>query len=110
MARVLLDENVPRPLVHRLTGHDAWTVERMGWASLANGALLDAAEREGFEALVTADRNIRYQQSMAGRRLALVVLPRNRWVLVRENVTAILAALAEARPGVVSRVTFRDPD
>jgi hypothetical protein len=46
----------------------------MGWDSLANGELIEAAENGGFDVMVSADQNLRYQQNLAGRRLALVVL------------------------------------
>ncbi|HME10781.1 MAG TPA: hypothetical protein VKG25_27240 [Bryobacteraceae bacterium] len=47
---------------------------RGGWDRFTNGALLDIAEQTGFEVLVTADKNIRYQQNLAGRKIAIVVI------------------------------------
>ena len=55
--RILLDENIPRGLRRILQGHDVRTASEMGWASIANGQLLDEAEKAGFEALVTSDQN-----------------------------------------------------
>ena len=71
----------------------------MGWAEVGNGELIAVAEREGFEVLLTADRNIRYQQNLAGRRIALVVLPTNNWNHIREHHNAIAAAIKQAEPG-----------
>ena len=74
MLRILLDENVPVALKRLLTGHDARRVRNMGWIGLENGDLLNAAEAAGFPVKITADQNIRHQQNMARRKIALVVL------------------------------------
>ena len=74
--RILFDHSTPAPLRHALTTHDIVEAVERGWEMLENGALLDAAEAEGFEIFVTADKNIRYQQNLAGRRIAVV---RNPW-------------------------------
>ena len=63
--RILLDENIPRGLRRILPGHDVRTASEMGWASIANGQLLDEAEKAGFEALVTSDQNFVFQQNLA---------------------------------------------
>ena len=65
--RILLDENIPRGLRRVLPGHDVRTASEMGWASIANGQLLDEAEKAGFEALVTSDQNFVFQQNLAER-------------------------------------------
>jgi len=64
--RILLDQGTPAPLRRELTGHIVATAYEMGWAALANGELLKAAEA-GFEAFVTTDRNLRYQQNLSSR-------------------------------------------
>jgi hypothetical protein len=72
--RILFDHSTPAPLRHaRATHVVVETVER-GWETLENGALFDAAEAEGFEIFITADKNIRYQQNLAARRIAVVIL------------------------------------
>ncbi|HSS78724.1 MAG TPA: DUF5615 family PIN-like protein, partial [Thermoanaerobaculia bacterium] len=76
--RILLDQGTPAPLRHELTGHNVTTAYEKGWSALKNGELLKAAEAE-FEALVTTDRNLRYQQNLTGRRLAILVLPTTSW-------------------------------
>jgi hypothetical protein len=75
--RILLDECTPRVVKTRLAHRTISTVQEMGWTGITNGALLARADRE-FDVLVTADRSLRYQQNLAGRRLAVVVLPTNR--------------------------------
>ena len=69
-----------------LTQHEVRTFPEMQWhPQLENGKLLDAAESAGFDVMVTSDQNIRYQQNLTGRKLALVVLGSNIWPLVREH-------------------------
>ena len=68
--RVLLDECLPRRLKHELVGHDAKTAPEMGWARKTNGELLARAARE-FDAFLTADRNLSYQQDVSTFNIAV---------------------------------------
>ena len=72
--RVLLVEQLPRQLAALLTGHDVRTVQDESWAGFKNGELLDAAEDAGFNVLVTADRNLQFQQNHVRRKLGVVLL------------------------------------
>ncbi len=72
--RVLFDHDAPAPLIGLLQGHTITKAKDRGWDTLGNGDLLTAAEDAGFDVLVTTDKNIRYQQNLEGRRVALVVL------------------------------------
>ena len=96
---ILLDNNVPRGLARALTGHVVTEARDRGWATVKNGVLLSAAEEAGFQVLVTADKNIRYQQNLEGRRIAIVVLTQLRWGLVRKMLTEIAAAVNVSTPG-----------
>jgi hypothetical protein len=69
VSRILLDQNAPLGLRQLLSAHDVKTANEMGWAAIANGLLLEAAERAGFDILVTADQNMRSQQNLAGRKI-----------------------------------------
>ena len=69
----------------------------MGWAALSNGALLASAEVAGFDILITADQNLSYQQNLASRRIAIVVLTSNHWLTVKTEGPAIAAACSGAR-------------
>lgn len=82
--RTAFDKNVPVGVRRFLTGHEVRTFAEMNWPPrLENRHLLDAAERLGFDLMVTSDRNIRRQQNLTGRKLALVVLGSNIWPIVR---------------------------
>lgn len=72
--KTLLDESLPRPLKRELTDHDVSTVAEMGWSGKKNGELLKLIDEQGFEVLLTADRNLRYQQNSSGIAFSLVVL------------------------------------
>jgi hypothetical protein len=104
--KILFDQNMPAPLRHALVGHDIATAYECGWHTLQNGELLSAAEAEGFEQLLTADQNLRYQQSLAGRHIAILVLMRTDWRLVRQYAEYVTAAVAAIVPGTYVELPF----
>lgn len=96
----MFDKNVPIGVRRFLSEHYVRTFEEMGWhPQLGNGDLLTAAEATGFDVMITSDQNIRYQQNLAGRKLALVVLGSNIWPIVRDHERMIAASAAAAKPG-----------
>jgi predicted nuclease of predicted toxin-antitoxin system len=97
--RVLFDKNVPYGARHFLSNHQVETVDDRGWARISNGELLQTAEAAGFEVVVTADQNIVYQQTLAGRKIALVILGSNIWPIVRHHEIAIREQVDAAVPG-----------
>jgi predicted nuclease of predicted toxin-antitoxin system len=97
--RVLLDENLPRKLRLLIAAHEVRTAAFQGWSGLANGALLAAAEADGFDVMVTADQNMEYQQNLKGRKLALVVLSNNGRSIITEKIGMITAAIDASAPG-----------
>ena len=102
--KILFDHNTPRPLRRYLTEHSVDTAREKGWAEFRNGNLLDNAEREGYEILITADQSMRYQQNMARRRMAIVVLLSNRWPDVQTKIGEIRSALEELGTGEILEV------
>jgi predicted nuclease of predicted toxin-antitoxin system len=96
--KVLVDECLPEDLVEWLAEWDLRTVQKTGWAGVKNGELLRRAERE-FDLFLTADKNLRYQQNLKGRRLAILVLPSNRLKVLRPMIADIGAAIAHVVPG-----------
>ena len=103
--RVLLDEYVDRRLAGNIQGHDVKTVPDSGWAGLKNGELLGRAQRE-FEAFVTVDRNLPFQQALSRFSIAVIVLraPSNRIADLRGLVPQLLTALPVAKRGEVTWV------
>ena len=96
--KVLLDACVPRPLRKFFPDHSVQTAQEMGWGRLKNGALLQAAEPQ-FDAFLTSDQNLKYQQNIAGRKLAILVLPTNDWTTIRTKTDEIAAKVAGLKPG-----------
>jgi hypothetical protein len=78
----------------------------MGWAGVSNGQLLDEAEKAGFDALVTCDQNIVFQQNLVGRNIAVVVLSTNTWPTIRAQPQSVRRAVANASPGTYSIALF----
>ncbi|GAB3767358.1 hypothetical protein GCM10028796_28810 [Ramlibacter monticola] len=97
--RVLFDQGTPAPLRHALVGHSVETAFELGWGTLQNGALIAATESHGFEVLLTTDKNLKYQQNLAGRRLAVVVLSTTSWPRIRGVTAKVLEAVSSAVPG-----------
>ncbi len=97
--RVLFDQGAPVPLRGRLPDHRVETAYERGWSNLRNSALLDRAEAEGFELLVTTDQGLRHQQNLTGRRLAVLVLMSTSWPRIEARADRIVAAIERIAPG-----------
>ena len=102
--RILFDHNTPLPLRGYLSEHVVDTANEKGWSELINGDLLDNAEEEGYEILITADQSMSHQQNLARRHIAVVVLLSNRWPDVQTRIGEIRAALEEVQQGEVREV------
>ena len=102
--RILFDHNTPLPLRRYLLEHVVDTTNEKGWSELLNGDLLDNAEEEGYEILITADQSMSYQQNISRRHIAVVVLLSNRWPDVQTRIDEILAALEDVQQGEVREV------
>ena len=107
--RILFDNGAPRPLRRYLEGHSVDTAYERGWAELSNGDLLDHAEGDGYELLLTGDQSLRHQQNLRHRRISIVVLRSNRWPIVRLIIDDIRNALERIQPGEVIEVPMRHP-
>lgn len=97
--RILFDQGTPDPLRHALTRHEVATAYELAWSTFSNGELLDTAEREGYEVLVTTDTNLRHQQNLAARRLAIVVLLSTSWPRIQRALATVVEAVDGAAPG-----------
>jgi hypothetical protein len=103
--RILFDHGTPVPLRRALAGHAVATAYEMGWATLTNGELLDAAEGQ-FDVFVTTDQNLRYQQNLAGRSLAIVVLPFASWPKLQSHEPKIVSTIEAMTPGGYVELTL----
>ncbi len=101
---ILFDHVTPAGVARFLKGHAVTKAKDRGWDKLTNGDLLAQAERAGFDVLLTADKNMRYQQNLAGRRIAIVVLSTPQWPLVKLHLDKIAAVVDAATPGSFAEV------
>jgi predicted nuclease of predicted toxin-antitoxin system len=96
--KILFDQGTPVPLRRVLTTHDVSTTFETGWSNLENGALLQAAETQ-FEVFVTTDQNLKHQQNLTGKRLAILGLPTTNWLEIQLYASEIAEAVDEIRAG-----------
>lgn len=108
---ILFDQATPAPLRPYLKGHLIRTAAQQGWDRLENGLLLNAAERGGFDILLTTDKNMGYQQNLSGRRIAVVVLGRQNWADLKPYAQLVAEAVNGVTPGSYREVEipFRRP-
>jgi hypothetical protein len=102
--RLILDENMPHPLTRLFPGHEVTTVQDIGLAGTKNGKLLAAIEGR-FDVFITADKNLRYQQNLRDRTLAVVELPTNRLPALRplfEKISLVAPSVAPGSYTVIS--------
>ena len=104
--RVLFDQSTPAPLRAHLKGHTVTEARDRGRDRLVNGDLLNAAEAAGFEVFVTADKNLRYQQNLTARKLAIVVIGNAQWRVLRLYVERVVAAVDAAAAGSFTEVAI----
>jgi len=99
--KILFDNGTPWPIARSLSGHQISYARRIGWHELKNGEPIQRAEDAGYEVLLTSDKNIRYQQNLSGRRIALVVLGNPQWP---QHLDKIAAAVSACTPGSYTEV------
>jgi hypothetical protein len=104
--RILLDECVDWRLSRDLVGHEVRTARQMGWTTLKNGELLALASHQ-FEAFITVDRNLAFQQNLARLPITVIVLhpQTNRLADLRRLVPKLKTAIADAKPGLIAITT-----
>ncbi len=97
--RILFDQGTPLPLRSWLASHEVETTWQRGWSTLANGDLLLAAEKAGFNLFVTTDQQLRYQQNLTERSLAILVLMVANWPMIKSEAAALAARVEIMQPG-----------
>ena len=97
--KIFFDEGVPRQLRSLLTGRDITLVQEVGWSGIKNGRLLQLAEENGYDVLITADQQLKHQQNLKDRKIAIIVLPYNRRKWMPLLIPDLVAALDKIQPG-----------
>lgn len=105
---ILFDQATPVGIRKFLKEHTAQTCFERGGDRLENGGLLEAAEDAGFDAFLTPDKSIRYQQNLTTRTIAIIVLGNQRWPVVRRYVDRVVEAVKAAKPGSYIEVEIPD--
>ena len=101
--KIVFDTNTPAGLAHFLKGHTVSRAAPLGWGSLKNGILLEAAENAGFDVLLSCDQSIQYQQNFTRRKIAVVILSTNHWPSLRPVAVKIGTAVDFVQRGSVVR-------
>jgi hypothetical protein len=104
--RILFDQGTPAPLRNGLVGHIVETAYERGWSTLSNGDLLTAADTFSLELFITTDQNLRRQQQLSGRRLAVIVLPTTRWPEIQRHLAEVASAVDSIQPGQYFELTW----
>ena len=104
--KILLDENIPHDLRHFLPGFEVFTVAYMGWSSVENGELLQRASDHGFDAMITKDSGVQYEQHLATLPVAVLILKSktNKLEDIRPLLPATMAALVNLAPKSIVRI------
>lgn len=103
---LLFDQGTPLPLRKYLADHTVQSAFEKGWSDLENGDLLAAAESEGFDALITTDQNLRYQQNLSERKIAIIVLLTTNWPKIEKNASLVVEAAARISGGNYVEISF----
>ena len=91
--KILFDQGTPVPLRKYLIEHSVTTAYEEEWSNLSNGDLLKAAENKGYQILITTDQNLRYQQNLSERQIAIVVLLSTSWPKIRTQLDKICSVI-----------------
>ena len=104
--KILFEQGTPVPLRQHLTEHTVKTAYAEGWSTLSNGELLTSAEKAGYQLFVTTDQNLRYQQNLRKRKIAIVVLLSTSWPRIRPNAEHILEVINAMHSGGYAEIPF----
>ena len=104
--KILFDQGTPKPLKNYLYPHAISTAFQMGWGTQENGDLIAAAEAAGFDAIITTDKNLKYQQNLTNRKIAIIVLMVPYWPVVQPSVQLVQDAVAKIVPNSFVEVEF----
>ena len=97
--RILFDQGTPAPLRRWLSVHTVSTAYEQGWSTVTNGDLIRLAEQQGYELLITTDTNLRYQQNLEDRTIAILVLSTTSWPRIKAAADQVVDVVADLAPG-----------
>lgn len=97
--RILFDQGTPAPLRRWLSAHPVSTAYEQGWSTVTNGDLIRLAEQQGYDLLITTDTNLRYQQNLQSRTIAILVLSTTSWPRIKAVVDQVVDVVADLAPG-----------
>jgi len=101
--KILFDNGTPRPIAKVLVGHEVSFARRIGWHELENGELIQKAEDAGYDVILST-KNIRYQQNLTARKIAIVVLRTQQWPVVKRYLGRIASSIHACVPGSYTEV------
>jgi hypothetical protein len=104
--KILLDEGVPDLIQSWLKSLTIATVQELGWRGIRNGHLLDLMAENGFELLITTDKNIPYQQNLAKRNLSAIIIPSNRIRILKPLLPQIQTAIKTIKLGEAIEIPY----
>ncbi len=96
--KLLFDQGTPVPLRRFLHPHTADTAAELGWSAIENGELISAAEAAGYDALITTDQNLKYQQNLTTRNIAIIVLKKSSWPRIQKVVDFVTSEIESVKP------------
>jgi len=97
--KILFDQCTPVPLRKFLILHEVATAYEQGWSELENGNLIQAAEDNGFDLILSTDKNLKYQQNLQDRKIGIVVLLESSWPALQKNLDDVIQKIDSASPG-----------
>ena len=104
--KILFDQGTPVPLRQFLKDHVVKTAYEEGWSALSNGDLLTEAENPGYQLFVTTDQNLRYQQNLRERQIAIIVLLITSWPRIRPTAQNVLDVIEAMHSGGYAETPF----
>ncbi len=96
--KLLFDQGTPVPLRRFLHPHTVDTAAELGWSAIENGELISAAEAAGYDALITTDQNLKYQQNLTTRNIAIIVLKKSSWPRIQKVVDLVSSEIESVKP------------
>jgi hypothetical protein len=97
--KIAFDNGTPNSIAPSLIGHEVTFARQIGWHELENGELIRRSEEDGYQLLLSTDKNIRYQQNLSSRKIALIVLGNSQWPIVQLHMDKIVTAVNACTPG-----------